>query len=119
LDYLAHMVARAEHERMVRSLPKVSDYDPVPEAKPRMRALLAGFRHKLQDWLVERITIINDFDARNHLRDLRREADHERLAQLVEAGEEAKKQKPAHQSRFTIISKMLAWMFAQTRRVGG
>jgi hypothetical protein len=59
---------------------------------------------------------MDDFDAKNHLRDLHREADNQRLAQLVEAGAESKQQKVAHRSLFTFSFKLLAWMFAQTRR---
>ncbi len=62
---------------------------------------------------------MDDFDAKNHLRDLHREADNERLAQLAAAGVEAKQQKVAHRSLLTTVFKLLTWMFAQTRRQSG
>jgi hypothetical protein len=59
---------------------------------------------------------MDDFDAKNHLHDLHREANNERLARLVEANAEAKKQKAANRSRFTFSFKLLTWLFAHARR---
>ena len=82
----------------------------------RLRNWLFGFRHMLHHRLAEKDTIMDDFDAKNHLRDLHREANNERLAQLVEAGAEVKKPKVAQRSVFSVAVRLLAWMFAQTRR---
>ena len=60
---------------------------------------------------------MDDFDAKNGLRDLHREADNERLARLVAAGAEAQKPKVAQRSLFTVPVRLLAWIFAQTRWV--
>ncbi len=59
---------------------------------------------------------MDDFDAKNHLRDLHREAANERLAQVVEAAVEAQKPKVERRSFFASSLKWLASMFAQTRR---
>ena len=85
----------------------------------RLRGWLVEFRHMLHQRFVERRQIMDDFDAKNHLRDLHREADNERIAQLVEAESETKKPKVAQRSLFAVAVRLLAWMFAQTRRAGG
>jgi hypothetical protein len=48
-----------------------------------------------------------DFDAKNHLRDLRHEAANERFAKQVEEAAEAKQKKAARPSLFTTSVKLL------------
>lgn len=62
---------------------------------------------------------MNDFDAKNHLRDLRRAADNERLAQLIMAQVEADKPKATHGAFLSTVVRLLTWMFTQTRRQSG
>ncbi len=60
---------------------------------------------------------MDEFNAKNHLLDLRREAANERLVQLVKAGVEAKQQKAAPRSLLINAFKLLTWIFAQSRRM--
>ncbi|MBZ0289926.1 MAG: hypothetical protein K8I30_20045 [Anaerolineae bacterium] len=55
-----------------------------------------------------------DFDAKNHLRDLRREAANERLAkQVEEAAVESKQKETPRPSLFTASVKLLTGVFAR------
>ena len=107
-----------EAHRLARKLGH-SDWDTLRSIAARLRGWLLAWRHKLPHPLVEKDTSMDDFDAKNRLRDLHREADNERIARLVEAGTEAKKPKETHWSFFNVTYKFLARMFTQTRRAGG
>ena len=54
-----------------------------------------------------------DFDAKNHLNDLYREAASERLARQVEEAAEAKQKKVVRPSLFTTSVKLLTGTFAR------
>jgi hypothetical protein len=56
---------------------------------------------------------MNDFDAKNHLNDLRREAANERFARQVETAAENQPKKVARPSLFTTSVKLLAGAFAR------
>jgi hypothetical protein len=56
---------------------------------------------------------MNEFDAKNHLNDLYREAASERLARQVEEAAEAKQKKVVRPSLFTSSVKLLAGAFAR------
>jgi hypothetical protein len=51
MDYSAHMIARAEHEQMVRSVPRVSEYGDhlLPEHSHRLSRLAAHLLSALKD----------------------------------------------------------------------
>jgi hypothetical protein len=63
--------------------------------------------HKLSLVREKGIAIMNDFDAKNHLRDLYREAANERLARQVEEAAQPKTKKVVRPSLFTTSVKLL------------
>jgi hypothetical protein len=42
MDYSQQMLARAEYDRMVKSLPSVSEYAPIQETQPRPLNLVSA-----------------------------------------------------------------------------